>query len=129
MKIIYWLFAVLIVIFTIDFVMTNGAVMSFGSWFLPWRAELPVGLVVLLALAVGLLIGGLISWASGTGARRRARIAERRTESLQQELDTLLQRADAAEREAAAFALPKPDAEPAEDGSETAQAAASTGRG
>jgi len=118
MKVIYWLFALIIVIFTIDFVMTNGAVLSFGSWFLPWRAELPVGLVVLLALAVGLLIGGLISWASGTGARRRARIAERRAESLQRELDALARRADEAEREAATYALPKPDPEPghAEDG-------------
>ncbi len=112
MKVIYWLFALIIVIFTIDFVMTNGAVLSFGSWFLPWRAELPVGLVVLLALAVGLLIGGLISWASGTGARRRARIAERRAESLQRELDALARRADEAEREAATYALPKPDPEP-----------------
>lgn len=129
MKLIYWLFAMLIVIFTIDFVMTNGAVLSFGSWFLPWRAELPVGLVVLLALAIGLLVGGLISWASGTGARRRARIAERRAETLQQELDSLLQRADAAEREAATFALPRPDAEPVTAGGGGSEPAASTGRG
>ncbi len=119
MKLFYWLFALIVVIFTVDFVMTNGTVLSFGSWFLPWRAELPVGLVVLLALAIGLLAGGLISWASGTGARRRARIAERRAESLQQELDALVRRADAAEREAATYALPQPDSE----------TAAATGRG
>lgn len=123
MKVIYWLFALIIVIFTIDFVMTNGIVVSFGSWFLPWRAALPVGLVVLLALAVGLLIGGLISWASGTGARRRARAAERRAEALQRELDALARRADEAEREAATFALPKPEPEAGDS------AGAASGRG
>lgn len=129
MKFIYWLFALIIVIFTIDFVMTNGTVLSFGSWFLPWRAELPVGLVVLLALAIGLLVGGLISWASGTGARRRARVAERRAETLQQELDALGQRADAAEREAATYALPQPDAEPTAAGGGDSETAAATSRG
>ena len=128
MKFFYWLFALIIVIFTIDFVMTNETVLSFGSWFLPWRTELPVGLVVLLALAVGLLIGGLISWASGTGARRRARIAERRAEALQQELDALAQRADEAEREAATYALPKPDSESA-SAPAGSDATAASGRG
>lgn len=129
MKLIYWLFALIVVIFTIDFVMTNGTVLSFGSWFLPWRAELPVGLVVLLALAIGLLAGGLISWASGAGARRRARLAERRAEKLQQELDALARRTDEAEREAAAYALPPPDAERATDGGAGPDAAAAAGRG
>lgn len=129
MKLIYWLFALIIVIFTIDFVMTNAAVMSFGSWFLPWRADLPVGLVVLLALAIGLFVGGLISWTSGSAARRRARVAERRADALQQELDALARRTDEAEREAAAYALPRPEGEQKTAGDTASEAAAATGRG
>jgi uncharacterized integral membrane protein len=128
MKFFYWLFALILVVFTIDFVMTNSTVLSFGSWFLPWQADLPVGLVVLLALAIGLFIGGLISWASGAGARRRARLAERRAEKLQQEFDAIARRTDEAEREAAAYALPRPDAGAAAGGGDSGDATA-TGRG
>jgi len=81
---------------------------TFGSWLLPWRAELPVGLAVLCAFALGLVIGGLLSWSTGGRARRRARLAERRVESLERELSGLVRRAESAEREAITTALPQP---------------------
>lgn len=126
MKIVFWIFAVVAVVFTIDFVMTNGQSVAFGSWLLPWQVEMPVGLTVLCAFVVGLLVGGLLSWSSGGRQRRRARAAERRAETLERELGGLVRRAEEAEREAITVALPEPTQasgdEPAKPG--TAQAAA-----
>jgi len=108
MKIVFWVVAVLAVVFTIDFVMTNGQSVAFGSWLFPWQIELPVGLAVLCALAAGLVIGGFFSWGSGSRARRRARIAERRVDVLEREFGSLARRAEEAEREAITVALPGP---------------------
>jgi lipopolysaccharide assembly protein A len=108
MKIVFWIFTFIVVIFTIDFVMTNSQPATFGSWLLPWQAELPVGLAVLSALVLGLLVGGLLAWSTGGRARRRARQAERRAESLERELSGLVRRAESAEREAITTALPSP---------------------
>jgi uncharacterized integral membrane protein len=110
MKIVFWIFSLIVVIFTIDFVMSNGQPVLFGSWLLPWQAEIPAGLAVLCALSLGLVIGGFLSWSSGSRARRRARSAERRIETLERELGSLARRAESAEREAIGMALPPPAA-------------------
>ncbi|MPY73272.1 MAG: DUF1049 domain-containing protein [Alphaproteobacteria bacterium] len=108
MKVVFGIFSAIIVIFTIDFVMSNGQPVAFGSWLLPWQAEIPAGLAVLCALALGLLVGGFLTWSTGSRARRRARHAERRVEALERELGNLARRAEAAEREAITMALPPP---------------------
>lgn len=108
MKIIFWIFSFIIVIFTIDFVMTNGQPVTLGFWLLPWRADIPAGLAVLCALVFGLLVGGFLTWGTGGRARRRARMAERRVETLERELGHLARRAEEAEREAISVALPAP---------------------
>ena len=108
MKIVFWIFAIIAVIFTVDFVMTNGQSVTLGSWLLPWTADVPVGLAVLCALALGLVVGGFLSWGSGNRARRRARAAERRAETLERELGSIARRAEQAEREAITVALPEP---------------------
>ena len=119
MKIVFWIFSAVVVIFTIDFVMTNAQPVQFASWLLPWQAEIPAGLAVLCALSLGLVLGGLLAWSSGGRARRRARSAERRVESLERELGSLARRAESAEREAIGMALPSPAA----GGTDTAAAA------
>ena len=119
MKIVFWIFSVVIVIFTIDFVMTNGQPVTFGSWLLPWQAEIPAGLAVLCALSLGLVVGGFLTWSTAGRARRRARSAERRVEALERELGSLARRAESAEREAIGIALPPPA-----NGAEGAQAGA-----
>ena len=128
MKIVFWVFAAVILLITVDFVMTNGQPVQFGSWFLPWQIEIPAGLAVLLALSLGLLIGGFITWIAGGRARRRARTAERQIQSLQRELTTLLQRIEHAERDAIAIGLPEPKHDDTAKGSAD-RAAASSGRG
>ena len=106
MKPFFWLLLVVAVVMTIDFVMTNGQPVQFGSWFLPWQAEVPSGLAVLLALSLGLLVGGCLVWLAAGRARRRARQAERKVGALERELNALLQRVEGAERDAIAAALP-----------------------
>lgn len=131
MKIVFWIFAILAVIFTVDFVMSNGQSVTLASWILPWKAEVPVGFAVLCALAVGLVVGGFLSWGSGNRARRRARAAERRAETLERELSSIARRAEEAEREAITVALPEPgkangtpkEDAPAADSGRTAAAA------
>lgn len=130
MKIVFWVFAIIAVVFTIDFVMTNGQPAEFGSWLLPWQVEMPVGLTVLCAFVLGLLVGGLLSWGSGGRQRRRARAAERRAETLERELGSLVRRAEEAEREAITVALPEPTQTPGSEQAtpDTARAAAGAGR-
>lgn len=108
MRLIFWIVVVLFVVITIDFVMTNGQPVQFGSWFLPWQFGIPSGLAVLLAVALGLLIGGFLAWTAGGKARRRARQAERKVGELERELNALLQRVEGVERDAIAVALPDP---------------------
>jgi len=108
MRLIFWIVIVLFVVITIDFVMTNGQPVQFGSWFLPWKFDIPSGLAVLLAVALGLLIGGLLAWTAGGRVRRRARQAERKVGALERELNALLQRVEGVERDAIAGALPEP---------------------
>ena len=125
MKFVFWVLAVLFLIVTIDFVMSNGQIVQFSSWLLPWTADVPAGLAVLLALAAGLLIGGFMAWTSGGRVRRRARMAEREVESLQRELSAHLRRAQQSERDAIATALPEPQTSDHEE--KTDRPSASTG--
>lgn len=128
MKIVFWVIVVVILVITIDFVMTNGQPVQFGSWFLPWQTEIPAGLAVLLALALGLLIGGFMAWTAGHQARRRARAAEREVEHLHRELSTLVRRTEHAERDAIAVVLPEPDASGQDDSADRRDTAAGSGR-
>lgn len=128
MKVVFWIFAFIAVVFTIDFVMTNGQPVPFGSWLLPWQVEMPVGLTVLCAFVIGLVIGGLLAWSGGGRMRRRARAAERRAETLERELGGLVRRAEDAEREAITMALPSPEQGADRPSADTTQAAAGAGR-
>lgn len=109
MKLIFWLIALVSVILTVDFVMSNDRRAELSLWLFPWSIELPLGLAVLLAFAGGMLFGGFMSWLSGSRARFRARSAERRIGAMEREMSGLARRAASAEREAAAStALPQP---------------------
>ncbi|MDH3701311.1 MAG: LapA family protein [Alphaproteobacteria bacterium] len=120
MKIVFWAFAFAIVVFTIDLVMTNNQMVTFESWLLSWRTELPLGLTVLLGLAVGIFIGGLVSWFGSGRAWWRARGARKKVETLEQELTGLARRAESAERDAINSSLPSPSDIPPGNGSDRA---------
>ncbi len=124
MKILFWVFAFTIVVLTVDLVMTNNQMVTFESWLLSWRTELPLGLTVLLGLALGILIGGLVSWFGSGRAWWRARGARKKVETLELELSGLARRAESAEREAINTALPGPSDMSPENGANRAEPAA-----
>jgi uncharacterized integral membrane protein len=128
MKILFWVFAFAIVILTIDLVMTNNQTVTFESWLLSWRTELPLGLTVLLGLATGIFIGGLVSWFGSGRAWWRARGARKKVETLEQELTGLARRAESAEREAISTALPAPGGKPPGNGTGRADASVAAER-
>lgn len=55
-----------------------------------WR--MPLFLVIIGALAVGVLVGFTLEWVRGRVSRHRARVEARRAEELQQEVATLRER-------------------------------------
>lgn len=89
MKFLSWLIGVPILIIVIIFAVVNRGVVAVDLWPLPWSAQLPVFLLVLGALAIGLVIGALISWFSASKARGAARREHRRADKLEQDVRTL----------------------------------------
>lgn len=65
---------------------TNLQPVPIELWPLPGQIEVPLSLVVLPALALGLLIGEVIAWAGELGHKRRAAKAEKRAEDLEREI-------------------------------------------
>lgn len=94
-----WALASPIALLVVVFAVANRHDVRLEFWPLPWAVDLPVYLVVLGVLALGLVLGGLVMWLSGHGARRRAREQRRRAESLERQLR-------AAESAAQALAAP-----------------------
>ena len=87
MRILGWLLALPIALLIVVFAVANRHDVRLELWPLPWVLDLPVYLAVLGALVKGIVIGLLVAWLAGTGARRRAREHKRRADSLQRQLD------------------------------------------
>jgi uncharacterized integral membrane protein len=86
-KLVYWLaIALLAAVFAL-FAWFNLAEVTISFW--PF-VELPgqrLGVVVLIALALGFLVGEFVAWINGGRWRREARRRARRIEALERELD------------------------------------------
>jgi len=87
LRILGWLLALPIALLIVVFAVANRHDVRLELWPLPWVLDLPVYLAVLGALVKGIVIGLLVAWLAGTGARRRAREHKRRADSLQRQLD------------------------------------------
>lgn len=74
--------AIVLGVFAVD----NRTPVSLEIWPLPGPYELWASVWLLGLLAIGILVGMVIGWASGTGWRRRARRAERRLQTLERRL-------------------------------------------
>ena len=55
------------------FALSNRGEVPVSLWPLPFSISLRLSVALLGALAVGILLGGAISWASGAGRRQRRR--------------------------------------------------------
>jgi len=103
-----WIITIPIAVVLISFAVTNRDIVTVGLWPLPFVLDLPLYLLVLGALVVGFLFGGVLAWAGGSRhrslARRRADRIDRLTAEVrrlrarQAEADEQAKRAAEAER-------------------------------
>lgn len=86
MRLVHWFVTVPVAVVLVVFAVSNRSVVAVTFWPLPVRLEAPLYLVVLVAALVGFLAGELIAWMGGARARRAARNAARRIETLERDL-------------------------------------------
>jgi uncharacterized integral membrane protein len=77
--------AALVVIFAA----ANRDPVSINLWPLPFVAEPPLYILLMAALAAGVIVGGIAAWTKGSRWRRRARHAEREAKALRADRDAL----------------------------------------
>ncbi len=71
------------------FALSNTAPVRLGLWPTGWSLEAPLSLVVLGAMALAFLIGGVLVWIAELGQRRRARRAEQTVRLLEAQMQEL----------------------------------------
>lgn len=86
MKIVFWFFVLLVAAVLSLFAISNREPVTLAFWPVPFLMEVPLYVAVLVALAVGFLLGEFASWIAGRRQRRDARRHRRRIASLETEL-------------------------------------------
>ncbi|MDP7242618.1 MAG: LapA family protein [Rhodospirillales bacterium] len=66
-----------VAIVAVGFALANRETVSVGLWPLDYSIETPVFALVLISASAGLVLGGIVSWISAAGPRRRARAVAR----------------------------------------------------
>lgn len=97
MTILSWIIGLPLAIAAVIFAISNRHGVRLELWPLPYTVDLPVYLVALAPLAVGVLLGGFIGWASAGKARRDARASRKRARELEQQVEVLRQPANDAQ--------------------------------
>jgi uncharacterized integral membrane protein len=109
MRRISWVVTIPVTIIALVFAIANRAPTEINLWPLPWRATLPLYLVILLSLLVGFLVGAAIAMLS---AGRRRHQSRARLRAANEEL-AALQRRQAAAAAATGRDIVVPGARPA----------------
>ncbi|RAU21625.1 DUF1049 domain-containing protein [Paramagnetospirillum kuznetsovii] len=86
MRLLTWLLGLPLAVVATVFAVANRQDVRFDLWPLPFGVDVAAYLAVLGPLALGLVMGAVLVWLSGTGARLRARADRRRAESLERQL-------------------------------------------
>jgi uncharacterized integral membrane protein len=86
MKILFWIFVLIVALALALFAVSNREMVALGWWPVPFLVEIPLYVAVLAALALGFLLGELAAWIAGRRRRREARRHARRIASLEGEL-------------------------------------------
>ncbi len=68
------------------FAASNREMVSLGLWPLPFLAQTPLYLVVLVALFFGFAAGAALAWIKGRHRRRQLRACQRQNKALAREL-------------------------------------------
>lgn len=97
MRVVYWAGILVIAALVGLFASSNREIVSLGLWPLPYLAQAPLYLVVLVALFFGFAIGAVAAWIKGRRRRLQLRECRRQNEALARELAaTQAQLADSA---------------------------------
>jgi putative membrane protein len=86
MRLLYWALVAMGAVLVALFAVSNRGAVALGLWPLPFVAELPAYLLVLVPLAFGFLLGRGAGWLAGHGRRREMRRRARRIAALEREL-------------------------------------------
>ncbi|MFZ3235743.1 MAG: lipopolysaccharide assembly protein LapA domain-containing protein [Stellaceae bacterium] len=86
MRAAYWAFVIVIAALVSLFAASNRETVALGLWPLPFLAQAPLYLVVLVALFFGFAIGAVAAWIRGRRRRRQLRQCRRQNEALAREL-------------------------------------------
>lgn len=106
MKLIRWLIGLPLAAIAIIFAVSNRQLVTVELWPFPWTVDLPLYLLSLGTLAVGIVIGALFAWTSGSHKRAqtrsekrhqeiRIRDLERENAALKEDVERLTREADA----------------------------------
>jgi lipopolysaccharide assembly protein A len=83
---VYWTGVFIIAALVSLFAASNRETVSLGLWPLPFLAETPLYLVVLVALFFGFAAGAMAAWIRGRHRRRQLRACQRQNKALAREL-------------------------------------------
>lgn len=86
MRAVYWAGILVVAALVSLFAASNRETVSLGLWPLPFLAQAPLYLVVLVALFFGFAIGAVAAWIKGRRRRRQLRECRRQNEALAREL-------------------------------------------
>jgi uncharacterized integral membrane protein len=86
-----WIIGLPIAVLAITFAVNNRHSVKADLWPLPFSADLPLYAAVLVPLALGLLLGGIVAWFGAGRVRRQARQERRRARVLEEQVERLRQ--------------------------------------
>ena len=77
MKVLARIILLPVAILVVGFALANRGTVDVGLWPMDYAIETPVFALVLISAGAGLVLGGMVTWISAAGRRRRARAATR----------------------------------------------------
>ena len=83
---VYWVGVLIIAAVVGLFAASNAGTVTLAFWPLPYLANAPLYLVVLVSLLFGMVIGALAAWIRGSRRRRELRECRRQNAALAREL-------------------------------------------
>lgn len=112
MRYFSWIITIPLAVIAVLFAVSNRDPLALNLWPLPYELTVPVFVVVLVALVVGFLAGGLVAWIGGGRYRRAARRERARADALKAETRAAQEAAADARRKArdAVAAIPASNA-------------------
>lgn len=111
-KYLSWIITLPLLAIAVIFAVQHRERVELDLWPLPMQVEPPLYLLVLLAIFVGFMIGGAVTWVSQGRHRRRARERAYQVEALERELATTRQKLEQAQAEASRPQAPAYQAPP-----------------